>query len=189
MRRGALLKVDQNIGMSPTSVGGGENALGNCEANGGFCGPGSVKLDGLFVVLIWPCGGSSGLPKVAALAAAAAVATVPAAAAASMPRRDTGSMHMPPRERPNPNPMAHFNDIRPSRAVRTAGPFTSLKAASAPLLRVLSTLYCAAKRGLNGPRFAFRNRDEPSQRRHHRPRRPRQDHAGRPTPAAIRCVS
>src|SRR5262245_9354626 len=86
MRRGALLKVDQNIGMSPTSVGGGENALGNCEANGGFCGPGSVKLDGLFVVLIWPCGGSSGLPKVAALAAAAAVATVPAAAAASTPR-------------------------------------------------------------------------------------------------------
>src|SRR6516164_7452007 len=78
MRRGALLKDAQNIGMSPTSVGGGENAPGNCEASAGFCGPGSVKLDGL--------------PKLAALAAAAAVTTVPAAAAASTPRRDTGSM-------------------------------------------------------------------------------------------------
>jgi hypothetical protein len=38
--------------MSPTSVGGGENALGNWEASAGFCGPGSVKLDGLPVVLI-----------------------------------------------------------------------------------------------------------------------------------------
>src|SRR5215475_14356683 len=92
MRRGALLNEAQNIGMSPTSVGGGENALGNCEASAGFCGPRSVELDGLGVVLDWPCGGSSGLPKLAAFAAAAAVATVPAAAAASTPRRDTGSM-------------------------------------------------------------------------------------------------
>src|SRR5271157_1068251 len=96
MRRGALLKDAQNIGMSPTSVGGGENAPGNCEASAGFCGPGSVKLDGLAVVLIWPCGGSSGLPKLAALAAAAAVATVPAAAAASTPRRETGSIRASP---------------------------------------------------------------------------------------------
>src|SRR5262245_21333944 len=93
MRRGALLKVDQNIGMSPTSVGGGENVLGNCEASAGFCGPGSVKLEGLPRVLISPCGGSSGLPKVAALAAAA-VAIVPAAAAVSTPRRDTDSMKL-----------------------------------------------------------------------------------------------
>src|SRR6516165_6647975 len=92
MRRGALLNDAQNIGMSPTSVGGGENAPGNCDDSAGFCGPGSVKLDGFPVVLIWPCGGSSGLPKLAALAAAAAVATVPAAAAASTPSRDTGSM-------------------------------------------------------------------------------------------------
>ena len=62
MRRGALLNEAQNIGMSPTSVAGGENAWGNCEAIAGFCGPGSVKLEGLPSVLIWPCGGSSGLP-------------------------------------------------------------------------------------------------------------------------------
>src|SRR5262249_12184606 len=93
MRRGALLKDAQNIGMSPIFVAGGENAAGNCEAIAGFCGPGSVKLDGLPVVLIAPCGGSSGLPNVAATAA---VATVPAAAAASTLRRDTGSIEMPP---------------------------------------------------------------------------------------------
>src|SRR5262249_9117455 len=92
MRRGALLKDAQNIGMSPTSVGGGENAPGNCDASAGFCGPTTLKLDGLPVVLILPCGGSSGLRNLPALAAAAAVATVAAAAAASTPRRDTGSM-------------------------------------------------------------------------------------------------
>src|SRR5262245_28174442 len=91
MRRGALLNDAQNIGMSPTLVAGGENASGSWDAMAGFCGPGSVKLDGLPVVLILPCGGSSGLPNVAALAAAA-VTMVPAAAAASTLRRDTGSM-------------------------------------------------------------------------------------------------
>ena len=89
MRRGALLNEAQNIGMSPTSVAGGEKALGNCELIAGFCGPGSVTLAGWFLVLISPCGGSSGLPKLAALAA---VATEPAAAAASTVRRDTESM-------------------------------------------------------------------------------------------------
>ena len=40
-----------------------------------------------------------------------------------------------------------------------------------------------------GPRFGFRNHYESSQHRHHRPRRPRQDHAGRPAAAAIRRLS
>src|SRR6266550_482719 len=93
MRRGALLKVAQNIGMSPTSVGGGERASGNCDDNAGFCGPGIVVLAGLPSVLIAPCGGWSGLPNVWALAAAAADATVPTVAAASRSRRDTGSMN------------------------------------------------------------------------------------------------
>src|SRR5271165_2734040 len=91
MRRGALLNDAQNIGMSPTSVAGGEKAPGNCELIAGFCEPGSVTLDGLLLVLISPCGGASGLPKLAALAAAA-VATEPAAAAASTARRDTESI-------------------------------------------------------------------------------------------------
>src|SRR6516164_3312072 len=93
MCRGALLNDAQNIGMSPILVAGGENAAGNCDAIAGFCGPGSVKLDGLPVVLIAPWGGWSGLPNVCATAA---VATVPAAAAASTLRRDTGSIEMPP---------------------------------------------------------------------------------------------
>src|SRR5262249_55452375 len=92
MRRGALLKVAQNIGMSPTSVGGGESASGNCDANAGFCGPGIVVLAGLPRALIAPCGGWSGLPNVCALAAAAADTTVPTVAAASTSRRDTDSM-------------------------------------------------------------------------------------------------
>src|SRR5277367_979353 len=99
MRRGALLKEAQNNGEEPTSVGGGEKALGNCEAIAGFCGPGSVTLDGLAVVLIWPCGGSSGLPKLAALAVEAAVATEPIAAAASTLRRDTASISVSFRQR------------------------------------------------------------------------------------------
>src|SRR5215216_3008654 len=66
IRRGAVLNEAQNIGMSPTSVGGGEKALGNCDVKAGFCGPGSLALSGL--ALIAPCGGSSGLPNVAAWA-------------------------------------------------------------------------------------------------------------------------
>src|SRR5450631_1796583 len=98
MRRGALLNDAQNIGMSPILVAGGENAVGNCDAMAGFCGPMSVTLAGLPVVLMAPWGGSSGLPNVAAFAATAAVATVPAAAAAaSTLRRDTGSIESPPR--------------------------------------------------------------------------------------------
>ena len=43
-------------------------------------------------------------------------------------------------------------------------------------------------RGPLRPAFAISDSHEPSQRRHHRPRRPRQDHAGRPLAAAIRLV-
>jgi hypothetical protein len=82
MRLGALLNDAQNIGMSPTSVEGGEAAEGNCSASAGLCGPGSVRLPGL--ALIAPCGGSSGLPNSAARAAV--VATAPAAVAASTSR-------------------------------------------------------------------------------------------------------
>src|SRR5260370_24507749 len=39
MRLWALLKEAQNCGMSPTSVGGGLTALGNCDCSFGFCGP------------------------------------------------------------------------------------------------------------------------------------------------------
>src|SRR5467141_1802438 len=63
MRLWALLKEAQNCGMSPTSVGGGLTALGNCDCSFGFCGPGSLRAPG--VLLMAPSGGSSGLPKVA----------------------------------------------------------------------------------------------------------------------------
>ena len=43
-------------------------------------------------------------------------------------------------------------------------------------------------RGPLRPAFAISDDHEPSQRRHYRPRRPRQDHAGRPPAAAIRLV-
>jgi hypothetical protein len=67
--------------MSPTSVAGGLIADGNCEVSSGFCGPGSRKLPAL--ALIAPCGGSSGLPKAAAVAVDAVAATAPAALNAS----------------------------------------------------------------------------------------------------------
>src|SRR5258708_5945158 len=69
IRFGALLKDAQNSGMSPTSVGGGEDAAGNRSASAALCGPGSVRLAG-FVALTAPCGGSSGLPNEAARAPA-----------------------------------------------------------------------------------------------------------------------
>src|SRR6267154_22331 len=69
IRFGALLKDAQNCGMSPTSVGGGEDAAGNRAASAALCGLGSVRLAG-FVALTAPCGGSSGLPNEAARAPA-----------------------------------------------------------------------------------------------------------------------
>ena len=92
MRRGALLNIAQNIGKDRTLVASGVNAEGNCPASVEFCGPGSVALLGFAVVLTAPCGGSSGLPNEAALAAAAAVATLPAAVMANHLRRDRDSM-------------------------------------------------------------------------------------------------
>jgi hypothetical protein len=92
MRLGALLNDAQNIGMDPTSVAGGEKAAGNWLDKAGFCGPGSVALDGFFVVFRMPCGGSSGLPNEAARAVAAALATPVAAVAASHLRRETDSI-------------------------------------------------------------------------------------------------
>src|ERR1700754_2040021 len=94
MRRGALLNDAQVSGMSPTSVGGGENADGNWSLIAGFCGPGSLVLLG-FLALIAPCGGSFGLPKLISLftgvaasdlVIVAAVTSPPAAVAASMSR-------------------------------------------------------------------------------------------------------
>src|ERR1700688_1920431 len=102
MRRGALLNDAQVSGMSPTSVGGGENAAGNWSLIAGFCGPGSVMLLG-FLALIAPCGGSFGLPKLislftgvaaSAVVIVAAVTTPPTAVAASMSRRE--NMYVPP---------------------------------------------------------------------------------------------
>src|SRR5260370_41238084 len=62
IRFGALLKDAQNCGMSPTSVAGGDDAAGNWSAIAGLCGPGSVRLAGI-AVLIAPCGGSAGVPN------------------------------------------------------------------------------------------------------------------------------
>src|SRR6516225_2588014 len=73
-------------GMSPTSVAGGDPAEGNWLASAGLRGPGSVTLAGL-VALMAPCGGSSGLPKVAAWALAA-VAIAPVAVATNTSRLD-----------------------------------------------------------------------------------------------------
>src|SRR5262245_22805649 len=86
MRLGALLKEAQSVGRPPTSVAGGVRAKGNCLARAGFCGPGSVRLPGV-LALTAPCGGSSGLPNVAACAAEPAMAT-PAADKANTSRRE-----------------------------------------------------------------------------------------------------
>src|SRR5271168_4456395 len=93
MRRGALLNEAQNSGRPPTSVAGGVKAARNCPDSAGFCGPGSTALRGLPCVFTMPWGGSSGLPKLAALARVAKAPT-PAAAPAAAPaarilRRDT----------------------------------------------------------------------------------------------------
>src|ERR1700747_3584481 len=85
-RRGALLNEAQFRGMLPTSVAGAENADGNWSLCAGFCGPGCGALAG-FLALIAPCGGSSGLPKEAALAADAVIAA-PMAEAANISRRE-----------------------------------------------------------------------------------------------------
>src|ERR1700741_4125462 len=101
MRRGALLNDAQVSGMLPTSVGGGENALGNWSLMAGFCGPGSLVLLG-FLALTAPCGGSSGLPKVISLftgvsalavVIVAAVTNPPAAVAANMSRLENIVCH------------------------------------------------------------------------------------------------
>jgi alkaline phosphatase D len=57
--------------------------------------------------------------------------------------------------------------------------------------RSVTILRCnsVASRVHEGPRFGFWTVYESSQYRHHRPRRPRQDHAGRPAAAAIRRLS
>src|SRR5580698_8237916 len=69
MRLGALLNDAQSSGRPPMSVAGGNCAEGNCLPRSGFFGPGSVTLPGV-LALIAPCGGSSGLPSVPALAPA-----------------------------------------------------------------------------------------------------------------------
>src|SRR5882762_2021222 len=92
MRFAALLNEAQGSGMLPTSVAGGDCGEGNWLASAGLCGPGSVMLRGLLLVLIAPCGGRSGLPKDWACAFAAAATIEPAAVTASRLRRDTISM-------------------------------------------------------------------------------------------------
>src|ERR1700754_3122908 len=84
MRRGALLNDAQVSGMSPTSVGGGENADGNWSLMAGFCGPGSMTLLG-FLALIAPCGGSFGLPKLISLLTGVVASAVVIVAAAIAP--------------------------------------------------------------------------------------------------------
>src|SRR4029077_5158582 len=99
IRRDAVLKEAQICGMPPTSVAGGENADGNWSLIAGSCGPGSVALAG-FLALIAPCGGLSGLPKVAAAAAVVDIAA-PAAAVARISRLENICLlldfHMGPR--------------------------------------------------------------------------------------------
>src|SRR3981189_3260233 len=83
-RFGALLKEAQSIGMPPTSVAGGDCAEGNWLPMASLCGPGSLRVPRA-LALIAPCGGWSGLPKEAALAALA-VLTAPAAEPANTSR-------------------------------------------------------------------------------------------------------
>src|SRR6201993_5360584 len=83
-RFGALLNEAQSIGMPPTSVAGGNCAEGNCLARASLCGPGSLRLPGP-LALMAPCGGRSGFPNEAPLAALA-VTTAPAADTASTSR-------------------------------------------------------------------------------------------------------
>ena len=91
MRRGAKLNEAQNTGMLPTSVGGGSRKAGIVSASPVSCGPGIVSVLGL-VTLTAPCGGRSGLPKLAARTTVAPIAAPPAAVAASTPRRDSSFM-------------------------------------------------------------------------------------------------
>src|ERR1700674_5092111 len=91
MRRGALLKVAQNIGSSPTSVAGGKKAPGNWVERAGLLGPGSVMFAGFFKLLIAPCDGTWGLPRDWARAGPAAAAR-PAAVATRILRRDSSSI-------------------------------------------------------------------------------------------------
>src|SRR6266404_3558039 len=96
MRLGALLNDAQGIPMLPTSVAGGDCGEGNWLAITGFCGPGSVILAGLFLALMAPCGGKSGLPKDWAWTFVAAPMSEPPAVTASRPRRDMGFMTLSP---------------------------------------------------------------------------------------------
>src|SRR6266404_753159 len=84
MRFGALLKEAQSIGMPPTSVAGGNCADGNWLPSASLCGPGSLRFPGP-LALMAPCGGWSGLPNEAALAALAVI-TAPAADTANISR-------------------------------------------------------------------------------------------------------
>src|SRR5258708_24572244 len=97
MRFGALLNEAQGNGMLPTSVAGGDCGEGNWLAMAGFCGPGSVMLAGVFLALIAPCGGSSGVPKDWACAAwTTAAATEPPAVTARRLRGESASMKVAP---------------------------------------------------------------------------------------------
>src|ERR1700756_2430015 len=91
MRRGALLNDAQLNGMLPTSVAGGENALGNWSLITGFCGPGSLTLRG-FLALMAPCGGSFGFPKVISFFTGVASAGVIVAAARAPPAAVAANM-------------------------------------------------------------------------------------------------
>jgi hypothetical protein len=75
MRFGAMLNEDQNIGIPPTSVGGGLPKEGNWLARAGFCGPGSLSAAG--VALRAPSGGRSGLPKEAGRDESASASLLP----------------------------------------------------------------------------------------------------------------
>src|ERR1700692_2297746 len=91
-----MLKEFQNIGIPPTSVGGGSRNDGRFLASAGFCDPGSVRLWGL-VAFAAPCGGKSGLPNVAAAwAVAASPGIAPAPPAARMLRVDNSVMFRAP---------------------------------------------------------------------------------------------
>src|ERR1700726_230616 len=83
-----LLKDAQNSGIPLMSVAGGSWAVGNWLASAAFCGPGSSRLVRLFP-LIRPSCGESGLPNVAADAAAETPrAAAEAAAPSRISRRD-----------------------------------------------------------------------------------------------------
>jgi hypothetical protein len=91
----ASLNEARNSGRSPTSVGGGVNAIGNCPVSVGFCGPGSTAPGGLPLRFYDSPGRLIGVAKVAVPARVAKTPIPAAALMVSMSRREAGIVLSP----------------------------------------------------------------------------------------------